>query len=763
MTENNSIENISTPSHSPIRPVESRPPSVFEDYDVGDDSINGLVDSMLQEASALAEDPCTPDSHTTTFTIAHDPELMTGGDEGGVPLGRTHHSDRAREFHLHHEDEITVNEMHRMPGSFDKDTYDNEEPSFSSISLSTPPKQKPIDVEPQPKKSISPPVDLPPDTEVDEVGIPLGRTHHSERARQAREEENDPKVEKDVQMLPGSPSPPRRYGSAERKKGRPSNSFMPKLDLGFSFGVDDSKSFVDGQFFPVTEIVSYLTECSLDFFGGDHDIDLVSVADLQEEHPELDQSVLSNTSIASFHDYPPQIGNDSILEGDGHDLSREMSGILSAMEASASMVREETFVRERTATASSNEVEVARADDRAIERRTVLDDSSEHQESPRLPPIPSPIEREDSSGRISMSGSIGRRSPRIDRENVKRRLVVKRSRESITHSLNASPATSPKVDPSPGQRLPLGERLKRVLSPTIPSASISNSPTSATRQPTSLSLKPELPQRAHTFDFDSRGPQVGTPVSATFDLHQPGVDIADMRSALDRLVEDVSKTEGIPTGTPNTTSRLDRSNLTMSDGDYSLAETDLVTEESTELLANLKGSLRGKGKAAVIERSSTVSGPSLPSTFSPEFSLPVSRVASTGSIPPQLPPKESNIGKTARQEREELIKEKRREARLRDSGEYFVPPKRNAKGTLLDLSPASKRHSLGNERPSRRRSLSTGDVEDLLSNVSELSILCLPLLSDANSDFYLKGCQSSTTCIRLKESPRRGSGNANRR
>ena len=206
-----------------------------------------MVDSILQEASALSDDPCTPESHSTTFTIAQDPDLMTGGGEGGVPHGRMHHADRVKDFHLHHEEKIKLEDITpvRIPGSFEKDAFATDEPSFSSISLSTPPKQKASAIEVEAERPSSVPIRLPPDTEVDEVGLPLGRSHHADRSRLAHELENDPVIEDDVRMLPGSPSPPRRYGSIA-KKPQPIDSFMPKLDFGLSFSVDNSKSFVDG-------------------------------------------------------------------------------------------------------------------------------------------------------------------------------------------------------------------------------------------------------------------------------------------------------------------------------------------------------------------------------------------------------------------------------------------------------------------------------------------------------------------------------------
>ena len=65
---------------------------------------------------------------------------------------------------------------------------------------------------------------------------------------------------------------------------------------------------------------------------------------------------------------------------------------------------------------------------------------------------------------------------------------------------------------------------------------------------------------------------------------------------------------------------------------------------------------------------------------------------------------------------------------MRESGEYFVPPRRDASGKLIDESPASKRKS--GQRPSAGRSMSTGDAEDLLR---EVCILPVPESSPSNT------------------------------
>lgn len=98
---------------------------------------------------------------------------------------------------------------------------------------------------------------------------------------------------------------------------------------------------------------------------------------------------------------------------------------------------------------------------------------------------------------------------------------------------------------------------------------------------------------------------------------------------------------------------------------------------------------------------------------SPPPEHPISRTASVSSIPP-LPPPKDNI-----RMREELIKAKKREARRREEGDlgsmtqFHVRESSPSHSRSRSRSPA--RGKLGLGRPSRRRSMSTGDAEDLLA------------------------------------------------
>ncbi|KAI5123786.1 hypothetical protein M0805_009081 [Coniferiporia weirii] len=819
-----------TPTHSPHR--------IMPMFDAAalDDSINGLVDSMLQEASTFNGEPSTPEAHSNSFTaVVADLDMMAGGAEGGVPHGRTHHAERARAHQ--HEIDAQLDSQLPLPGVFANQREDvtfgdmgDNEPFFSPTSLSTPPAAAPQNYGRTPLPA------LPPDMERAEDGMPLGRTHHSDRARAAR----DTEVDVDMKILPPSPSPTK--GSTQTTGERElSDMPVPKFDLGLNGfrtssprGAGTDRSFTNN-----------------DVFGppsGPRDL----LAELEFEHPDIDADVLSNTSIASFHEFPSfdfsgngyDRGEDK-HEHEWHDVERSrdrsersidvsfgghsnrsldasVANIVNDLKTSHEQkIPEQTIDEEyRGAEASSSNAtksqagwvesvaqELPREQEARGEAMFAGLASSSHVQNRNLDSGLSPPQSEMyglAEGQASQASLTGSDSGRnrglwINKEEVRRRLIKQRSAESFSlvgtppHESNVEGMdideeaarttraeketkaegvkelkTSPLPQlPSPpsAHRPTLEERLKRALSPTpapvrpsllpsapfVPTSSISVSPnpipapvpvsaqgTHIPNPRTSLTpSRPDLEPRGHTFAFGSHSP-ASAPLSASFDFSQPGVDIAemDMRSALDRLVDDVSVAGGGERVNNGISTRADRSGATISSGDVSMADTELITEESTELLANLHESLRGHDKSGPsfptpqrMQRASTAPDPLTPTSPlmpRPRTGSEASRAGMIGVTSrdadakeqkgkgkerveaPPLPPKTPE--KSARLAREEMIREKRRQARARESGEYFIPPRRDASGNLLEESPASRRKSLG--RPSPRRSLSANDIED---------------------------------------------------
>ena len=155
-----------------------------------EDSITGLMDSLIHD-NQLGDVPRTP-PHDSNFPD----DLET---EDGVPLGRTHHADRQAAYH----EQLALEEHPNL---------DMPPPERSYIWSSAP------------SSPATPPVNhAPPSTSVSlGSGLPLGRTTHLERSH------NRDEVDKDVQMLPPSPSPSKVLARAE---SRYQEGLIPSFDL----------------------------------------------------------------------------------------------------------------------------------------------------------------------------------------------------------------------------------------------------------------------------------------------------------------------------------------------------------------------------------------------------------------------------------------------------------------------------------------------------------------------------------------------------
>lgn len=489
------------------------------------------------------------------------------------------------------------------------------------------------------------------------------------------------------------------------------------------------------------------------------------------------------------------------------------------------------------------------------------------------------ITKEDVMRRLQRQRSVENQSPLAtstssmpkieERDDAWREEPVDENELEMEMELSLPPTPSQMQMDKPQPRPSLEERLKRALSPALvaPSPmrpavvpSTSPAPPSPAAAPAQSAVSPPpRPQshdishtrfspresvhdapsassplrvgrhgRSYTYDFDERPPSAPakiapapaqlSPMAPSFDFGQPGVDIAemDMRSALERLVDDVSIAGGGTVAGSVRSNRLsmdmgmevdmDNSGATQSDGDASMAgTTETVDTENTELLAYLRDD-GGERERPHVQRAGTAPLPALPATSTPDRPpqsrsvsavsiagggegedltplipgsapsnsnansnanpnpIPISAPAplrpthrdqaglglgagpSSSRLPqaPPLPPKSPE--KSARQVREEMIREKRRQARARESGEYFVPPRRDAAGNLMEESPASRRKS-GELRPRMvsGRSMSTGDAEDLLSaEVCASRFVIVEMLIA----FLLTDCLASCGCAK---------------
>lgn len=146
-----------------------------------DDSIVGLVELMIQDVKG---------PHTPTQEQSEEHSALY--DEDGVPYGRTHHAERARAAHEH------AHLMHSTPPS-------GTPPFALAPSTSTPPFARPLGTSTPPRSIQRTYSDI--GTTSPGSHVPLGRSTHAERARDAHRRERSEDFEEDVDQLPGSPSP----------------------------------------------------------------------------------------------------------------------------------------------------------------------------------------------------------------------------------------------------------------------------------------------------------------------------------------------------------------------------------------------------------------------------------------------------------------------------------------------------------------------------------------------------------------------------
>jgi hypothetical protein len=296
------------------------------------------------------------------------------------------------------------------------------------------------------------------------------------------------------------------------------------------------------------------------------------------------------------------------------------------------------------------------------------------------------------SGEESSSGR-----PRISREEVQRRLMGKKGEDVEGNDAEREKVRARERENEDRERA--AESMSVLTDVSAEAATIEKVEKRvvgmAHERPTTLGLSPGPSLK---FDFGSRfgrgldlnmdvGAEMVSEVGVRMEVSQVDVSM-DMRSALDRLMDDVA---GNSDAGPRR--MLDTPDESMGTShDCSLAATEEEEEEEGTEDAKFR-------QPPPIERAAT------DSALLPGHGL-VSRNASLSSIPPTPPPKD------AIRAREELFLEKRREARQRDEDEslgYYTPPKiglgpRRSPGNML---------SAQGGRPTRRRSMSTGDLQGL--------------------------------------------------
>ncbi|KAI0292552.1 hypothetical protein BC826DRAFT_1018621 [Russula brevipes] len=584
--------------------------------------------------------------------------------EAGVPYGRTHHADRAAHSR----------QSHPSPSL---DVSD----SLASIARQSP--------------SLT---STPPQGQSVEYAMPLGRSTHSERAQAERMPDD---VEEDVRMLPPSPSPAKvkKYSLDDR-----SESLIPKFDLDVHL-----QGVADGT-------------------GASGPSEWRDVSQQAAEATKFEELGLGTPNSQIQTSTPPlrwkSIGN-SLGKSTESPSSRELPQPPRGQSESP------------LATHSPSPLPGSRP---GIPRLAYLDSPSFRSMS-GSPAVNSPmrvasppsrdLESMPSMGSLNGStGSLSRRNPRIDREDIHKRLLLKRNIDSpmageiqetstTVDRLSSGDAvdTSVQSDNAPLPSLPTFRPLPLHREGTYDGV-MSIDPNPQPADPP----RPAVLIRAHS-EIETTGTRsTSTAGFQGLDLNLPSgspsldlsvgtsgmtsVEIDGVGSALERLARDVvtdsasttmsahPSPQGLNMKGSHSSLNIAAATKGVKAGKYEPpSDLDTTMEEDEPLYDD-------EDQHATLNDSTTSSSaqhtPELLSGggfMSPSLSRNTSE--SSNAVQP--------ITKDAIRHREQMILEKRREMRRREQDEdmgYVTPPR-------------NPPHPEG--RPSARRSMSTGDAEDLQS------------------------------------------------
>lgn len=213
------------PSHPHDEPEGDNPDGSFEsvplDVEGADDSITGIVNSMLNQANAAVGVVRTPE-RTPTYP---------SDGENGIPYGRTHHYERVLE------------QRHRSPPHriVSPSSYPFQINTTIVARTPSPPGPSPASVPRSARRVTSPsPLSQSPLSPADLSSAsrgPLGRSTHRERARAERMVEEE--VERGVRGLEGSPSPMKPGKAANLTTENSREDLVPKFDVSFTRSEND--------------------------------------------------------------------------------------------------------------------------------------------------------------------------------------------------------------------------------------------------------------------------------------------------------------------------------------------------------------------------------------------------------------------------------------------------------------------------------------------------------------------------------------------
>ncbi|KAH9956185.1 hypothetical protein BC827DRAFT_1233366 [Russula dissimulans] len=664
-----------------------------EDYEepVGgieaNDSITGLVDSMIQDARGTSSPRTPPTDRSLPLHMEN---------EDGVPYGRTHHADRA--VHSH--------QSHPTP------PLDIPE-ALTSIARQSP--------------SLT---NTPPRSESVGSSMPLGRPTHSERVQADRMPDD---VEEDVQMLPPSPSPAKTKGSF----GHRSESLVPKFDLDVH-----RQDVGDGAESEAADPFS---------FAGREDVQIVELSFMSSEgasglSSEMRDALPQTSEVVRFGELGLGTPSSQVQTSTPPLKLRSPGGPFGRPKESQSPRELPRPPRSRSGSPLQTHTASPVGSRQGTPGLAYLDSPSfrSMSGSPAFilptraePPFSRDLESMPSTDSI---GSPSRRNPRIDREDIHKRLLLKRNIDSPAPedigetSTNADhPTSGDATDTSVhSDDVPLG--LLQASGPPplhregtydgVMSIDPDPQPADPPRPSVLVHAHSEMEtagaRGASTVDF--QGLELNFPDgNASFDLglnasasEATRVEIDEVQSALERLVQNVV-TDSAST---SMSAHPSPQNLKMK-----------RSEDSIEIVEVTKG-VRAKRYEPHSDLDTTM-GENEPlddhddlQHATPNHSITSSSAQRTpellsggGFMSPSLSRNTSEssnevqpITKNAILHREQIILEKRREMRRREQDEdmgYITPP----------------RHPPSAGRPSARRSMSTGDAEDLQALILNPGVL----------------------------------------
>ncbi|KAI6029361.1 hypothetical protein BKA83DRAFT_679982 [Pisolithus microcarpus] len=708
-----------------------------------DHSITGIVDAMLQSASGSVPGlglPSTPSRHSSL-----PPDLET---EGGVPYGRSHHAERARRR------ASVSSPAHTTPGFPFQNPHSQSSPSTpprsadSSMVLSEP--EVPCG---QSESDHTHEVQL--EQDVSMIPPSPSPMKSEPKMEHTRKDSLIPRFELELPMNENSPSTAADPFSVPRSKEEPHiaetslNSIDDPMDpANLSIGQSEvSLSNLDLE----AELQKVLQ--------GNHPVN-------KDELPKLSELIPRNSPFTTSTPPPltPPLSFAGVSSGSSYaspHLASDGSPVLNNSPGNpipldyASPVVSPQLPRSRSASPSGVMLQRSSGSPSALNMRR-------RSESPLTLPSRlvtgspalksgSPL-REMASPQELQPSRMPR--TRISREEVQARLMRKRSTESPL----GSPATTPDVDSSGA---------------TLPSASTSTVPQETNQEtalldnfdleqkrPSSLSTTADASAEFATIETAEKctlstrnihlGPQ-GTPMdqdeesarhkkvlsmASAGEAVQPrpsparphsiamletsfdgtglgfgardsmgSVQLGEMRSALDRLMDNVKESSGSASGTHSQV-RVEPAPWNVKAGQFnSVADTSGgFGDESMRTETDMSLCVDESREEVYVH----------PPRAAP---IPMEHAATDSVIhtlrsPSRADEPSLSLTKDAIRAREELILEKRREARKREEQEsmgYYTPPR-----------PASRPPSVG--RPSRRRSRSTGDAgalaqDDILLDV----------------------------------------------